>query len=194
MAGLGQTRHEEAARAGVGEGLAALDYLVDQRIVMGLGLEKQVGPRIDEELLADRRADGPDPLNLQLERMQSLAADHLVLEVTADRAGDGEPRDIGSPFGGIGRIGAFEIDGERQLDRIGDALRIGEREVERDLLAVAEPGGIADRVAAGRQRFRARGGHGARAPDVPDVVKNDGVARHVQRGEGIEFAGHGRGA
>ena len=92
---IGQPRHEEAAGAGIGEGLSALDNLVDQRIVVGLRLQEQVGPRVDEELVADRFADRGDPPCLQVERVDALSADDLVLEVAADRACLGEPRDIG---------------------------------------------------------------------------------------------------
>ena len=72
---------------GVGKGLAALDRRIDQRRIIVLGLEEQVGPRVDEETVADREADRLDALHLLLERMKSFAADHLILEIAADRAG-----------------------------------------------------------------------------------------------------------
>ena len=46
-------------------------------------------------------------------------------------------------------------------------------------------------MASGRERLCARCDDRERAPDVPDIVQHDRVARHVQRGEGFEFAGHG---
>ena len=106
------------------------------------------------------RADRGDPLHLQVERVQALSADDLVLEIAADRAGLGKPRDIGRAFFGIGRVSALEIHRQRQLDRLDDPPRIGEREVDRHLLPVGPAVGVGDRMAAGRQRLRA----GARPP------------------------------
>ena len=94
---VGQARHEEAAGAGIGKGLAALDHLVDQRIVIGLRLQEQVGAGVDEERVADRVADRGDALHLEVERVKPFAADHLVLEIAADRAGLRKPRDILRP-------------------------------------------------------------------------------------------------
>ena len=98
---------------------------------------------------------------------------------------------LAPPSFGIGRISAFEIDRQRQLDRVDDPPRIGEREVDRHLLAVGPAVGVGDRVAARRQRLRSRRDHGERAADVPDIVEDHGVAGHVQRGECLELAGHG---
>ena len=110
-----------------------------------------------KKCVADRAPDRRDPLHLKVERMQALAADDLVLEIAADRAGLGEPRDIRRAFFGIGRIGAFEIDRERQLDGLDDPPGIGEGEVERHLLRRrAEAGGV------GRP-----GGSRSRAPSRP---------------------------
>ena len=66
------------------------------------GLQEQVGPRIDVELVADRAADRRDPPHLQLERVKPLSADHLVLEVAPDRARCREPRDVRRAFLRIG--------------------------------------------------------------------------------------------
>ena len=105
--------------------------------------------------VADGLTDGGDALHLKIERMKPFAADHLVLEIAADRAGRREPGDIRAALFRVGRIGALEIDRQRDFDRVDDPLRIGEREVERDLLPVGQAIGVGDRVASGRQRFRA---------------------------------------
>src|SRR4051812_18414706 len=47
LLGVREARHEEAARACLGERLPALDHLVDQSIVVRLRLQEQVGPRVD---------------------------------------------------------------------------------------------------------------------------------------------------
>ena len=60
---VGEAGDEEAAGAGVGEGLAALDRLVDQRRVMRLRLDVEVGAGVDEELVADGAADRLDALS-----------------------------------------------------------------------------------------------------------------------------------
>src|SRR6185369_3055157 len=99
---VGQARHEEAARAGGGERLPALDHLIDGRVAVVLRLEQGVGTGVDEELIADRAADRGDSAGLKVERVEALAADHLVLEVAADRAGRGEPDDIGRALTGVG--------------------------------------------------------------------------------------------
>src|SRR6185312_4591093 len=109
LAAIGEPGYEEAARPRVGECLAALHDLIDQAVVIGLGLEEQVGPRVDVEVVADRAANRGDALHLEVERMESFTADHLVLEVAADRAGRLEPRDIRSTFLGIRGIGALEV-------------------------------------------------------------------------------------
>ena len=62
---IGEAGDEEPAGAGVGEGLPALDHFVDQRRVMRLRLDVQVGAGVDEKLVADGAADRPDALRLQ---------------------------------------------------------------------------------------------------------------------------------
>ena len=93
--------NEKSACSGIGEGLAAFDDLIDQRVVIGLGFEEQVGPRVDEELIADRAADCRDTPYLEVERVEAFAADDLVLEIAADSPGGGEPCDVRSAFRGI---------------------------------------------------------------------------------------------
>ena len=39
-------------------------------------------------------------LHLEVERMKAFAADHLVLEIAADRAGRREPGDVGRALSG----------------------------------------------------------------------------------------------
>ena len=68
LAGIGQAGDEEAARSGVRERLPALDHLIDQRVVIGLRLEEEIGPGVDEESVADRRSDRRDPLGLPFQR------------------------------------------------------------------------------------------------------------------------------
>ena len=164
--------------------------MLDQRFILLLHLQEQVGPGVDEEIIADRTPDRLDPPALQLERMQPLVADPLVLEVAADRARFLEPRNVAPALLRIGRISAFEIDGQRQVDRIDDPLRIGEGEVDRHLLPVGPAIGVGHRMAPGRQRLRPRFHHGKRAADVPDIVEHDRIARHVQRRESFELAAH----
>ena len=83
-----------------GKGFAALDHLIDQRIVIGLRLQEQVGSGVDEEVVADRTADRRDTAALQVERVQPFAADDLVLEIAADSAGLRQPRDVAPPSSG----------------------------------------------------------------------------------------------
>ena len=166
------------------------DGLVDQRIVIGLRLEEQIRTRVDEEGIADRAPDPSDPPDLQVERMKPLAADDLILEIAADRAGFGEARHVRAAFLGVGRISPFEIDGQRNLDRADDSPCVGEDIIERDLLHVAESRRIADRVASRCKCLRAGCNYRLRASDVPDVVEDDGIAGHVKRGENLEVARH----
>ncbi len=123
--------------------------------------------------------------------MQTLPTNHLVLEIAPDRAGLLEALDVGGAFLGIGRISAFEVDRQRQVDRIGNSPRIVEHEIERHLLGVPEAGRIADRMAARRERFRPRRGDRTRAADIPDVVENDGIAGNVEFREILELAHDG---
>ena len=122
--------------------------------------------------------------------MQPLAADHLVLEIAADRAGRLEPRDIAAAF--------FRDRSNRRLRNRPSAAagRPPRRSASHwrsakssgTCCAVAEAAGVADRMAARRQRLGARLHHRQRAADVPDIVKHDRIAGHVQRGEGFELA------
>ena len=187
MTRVGHAWHEKSARAGVGERLAALDHLVDQRIIPLLDLEEQVGAGVDEERVAHLTADHLDPMALLIERVHPLAADHLVLEIAADRTGSGQESHVFAGLLGIGRIGAFEIDRQRQLDRLGDPPGIGQREVDRHLLAIGKSVGIGDRMAAGGECLGARRDDRISAADVPDIVEHHRIARHVQRGEGFEL-------
>src|SRR6187549_3979060 len=89
-----QARDEEAAGARIRKGFSTLDDLVDQRIVIGLRLQEQVGSRIDETIAADGAPDCPQPGALPVERMKPLAADYLVFEIAPDDAGRLQPRGI----------------------------------------------------------------------------------------------------
>ncbi len=122
--------------------------------------------------------------------MDPLPADQLIFEITADGAALLQRGDVGAGLGRIGRIGAFEIDGQREIDGVGNPPRIGEHIIERHLFAVAEPRGVADGMAAGGERFRARRRNCPGAADVPDIVEHDRIARHVQRGERVERRAH----
>jgi len=97
---IGEAGDEETAGAGVGEGLPALDRFVDQCRVMRLRLDVQVGAGVYEEVLADGAADGLDARRLQLQRVQTLAADDLILEIASDRARRGKADDIVAPWSG----------------------------------------------------------------------------------------------
>ena len=61
LLGIRESRDEEAARAGIGKCLSALDDLIDQRIVIDLRLQEQIGARVDIEVGSDSAADRRDP-------------------------------------------------------------------------------------------------------------------------------------
>ena len=118
----------------------------------------------------DRLACRRDPLRLERDRVQSFAADNLVLEIAADRASRRQPRDIARSLGRVVRIGAFEVDRDGKVDRLDDPLGIGQREVQRHLLAIAEPIGHGDRRAPRRDRPGAGLGYGLRAARRPTTL------------------------
>ena len=122
--------------------------------------------------------------------MEPFPAHDLVLEIAADRAGLGQPPYVLAAFLGIGRVSALEIHRQGNLDSIDDPPRIGESELHWHLLAVGPAIGVGHRVTARRQRFGPRAHHCERAADVPDVVEDDRVPGHMQRGEGLEGAAH----
>ena len=134
----------------------------------------------------------PDPPGLEVDRVQALAADHLILEIAADRAGRRQLRHVRRHAVGRDRIGALEVDRDRQLDRRDDPLGIGQRQFQRQPLGIVIAVRRRDRRAAGRDRLGARLGDRLGAARVPGIVEDDRVARHVERGEGAIFAGHGR--
>ena len=153
---IGQPRDEEAAGAGIGEGLSALDRLVDQRIVVGLGLQEQVGAGVDEEVVADRLADRGDPPHLEGEWVEALAADHLVLEIAADGAGRGEAGDIG---GALARDRRSRRPRNRPLAGARPRRRSARHYRARSpsALAARRPTvRVGDRMASGRKRLCAR--------------------------------------
>ena len=57
---------------------------------VGVRLQEQVGPHVDEEFAADPIAERSDPRDLVWRCRGAVGADHLVLEIAADRAGLGE--------------------------------------------------------------------------------------------------------
>ena len=99
---VGEHRHEDAARAGLGISMSPRQRRIDHRRVMrlGLGLDEDVGARVDEEIRPDRGADRGDAGRLQVGRVQARAADHLILEIAADRAGRRQPGDIAAVSSG----------------------------------------------------------------------------------------------
>ena len=126
-------RREETAGAGLGISPRPCDRGVDLRRVMrfGLRLQEDVGARIDEEVRAERVPRRRDPCRLFRDAVQAFAADHLILEIAADRAGRRQPLHIGRDAFRLDRIGAFEIHRHRQLDRRDDLRRIGQRQPDR---------------------------------------------------------------
>ncbi len=63
-------------------------------------LQEQVGSDIDEEIGPNRAPGRGDPLCLQWDRVQPLAADNLILEIAADDAGLGQPGEIARALAG----------------------------------------------------------------------------------------------
>jgi hypothetical protein len=122
--------------------------------------------------------------------VEPLAADDLILEVAADRAGVGQPPRVLAAFFRVGGISALEVDRDRKLKRLDNAPRIGQREVDRHLLAIGPAVGVGDRMAASGERLGPRRDHRPRAAHVPDIIQHHGIARHVQGGEGFEFISH----
>ena len=130
---------------------------------VGARLRKKSGPR--------RLPRRPYPRSLQLHRVQALAADHLVLEIAADRAGIRKPLQVRGHRIRPERISAFEIDGDRKLDRRRHPRRIGQSEIEGQRFGVLEAVRRGHRGAAGRDRLGAGLGNRLRASGVPGIVE-----------------------
>ena len=165
---VGKPRNEEAVRASVGIGLAALDRLVGQSesCVSGLAFRNRSVRRLMKKSVPTPARRAASPRDLIGNVVEAVRSDHLVLEIAADRAGLGEAAGV--------RGQASRPTHSRLRNRPSPADRrahdprcIGERKVERHFLAVAEAVGHGDRGAAGRDRFRAGLGDGLRAAGDP---------------------------
>ena len=127
--------------------------------------------------------------NLDVDRMETLAADDLILEVEADG-----PR-LDRKANGLGNrlrrdaVAAFEVHRDRQVDRLDDAADVLQRQGARDLLAIRETKGGGHRPASGRDRLRTGAGDDLRRTRIPDVEQHDGIALHVQGVEGLGVFG-----
>lgn len=117
----------------------------------------------------------------------------LVFEIAADRASLLEAKDVRRAFAGIVGISALEIDRHRNVDRRDDSPRIGEDEIERHLLAVAQAQRVGQRVTPRRDGLAARFDHHLGTACVPNIVKDDRVAGHVERRESGEVFHSGAG-
>ena len=130
---------------------------IDQRVVIGLRLQEQIGAGVDEEGVArppagSRRSARPAASAGEVPRRRSPGPRNCSRPRRSRRA----RATFAAPCVGIDRIGALEIDRQRQLDRVDDPLRIGQSEVDRHLLPVGPAVGVGDRMAARRQRLGAR--------------------------------------
>ncbi len=132
-------------------------------------------------------ANGADAGRLLLDRMQSVAADHLILEIDADGADLDQLGDVGGGSCRLGRIGALEINRERQVVDGGDRSHRCDKRFQRDLLAVGIALGCGDRPAAGRKRLCSCLGDGLGRPGIPDIVKDERIALLMQRAERLRL-------
>ena len=123
---------------------------------------------------------GADPLRLFRHRIQPLSADLLILEIHPDSTGRDHPRDVPAHTARARRIGALEIDAERQIAGGRDPLHDHLQHVERQRLAVAIALRARDRPASRRQRLRPGIGHRPGAARIPDIEKNDRIALTMQ--------------
>ena len=90
--------------------------------------------------------------------MEALAADHLVHRNCSPPATRPAPSGVGHlrPLPqDLTRIGALEVDRQRDLDGPNDPAGIGKREVQWDILAVGPAIRIGHRIAARCERLRA---------------------------------------
>src|SRR5690606_37549077 len=125
--------------------------------------------------------------------MESLPTDHLIFEVAADRAGLGQQARVLGQMRRVRGETAFEIDGNRQFDRTNDTPDAIEKQRERNALPVGKAVRFGQAMTAGGNGLRPGCGDRLRAAHVPDVVKEDRVARLVESGEAIAiFLVHGR--
>lgn len=83
-------------------------------------LQKKIGTGVDEQghfPAIGHFTDGADACCLRLDRMNAVAADHLIFEIDADGAVIHDLFDIGGDFLGLDGITALEIDRQRQRAR-----------------------------------------------------------------------------
>ena len=68
--------------------------------------------------------------------MHPLAADDLILEIAADRARGRQPSDVGGGLFRADGVAALEVDGHGDADGGDDAPGMGQRLLQRHVLAV----------------------------------------------------------
>ena len=85
------------------------------------------------------------------------------------------------------RVTALEIDGDGHAHRGDDPPGIGERLLQRNVLAIRSAIGTRNRCASRSDRLRAGALDRLGAPGIPDVEKDEGVTGHMKRGEGTGF-------
>ena len=88
---IGEAGREEAAGAGVGIGFGRSSAASTLAASCVAAPEEDVGAGVDEEIRADGRRAAAIRAACLGHVVQALAADDLVLEIAADRAGRGEP-------------------------------------------------------------------------------------------------------
>ena len=120
----------------------------------------------------------PDELGVLGGRPEPAALTvHGVLDVQADRPGAEQTVDEARrrlPVAGL------DVDGHRDIDRIGDLDDAGEQFVERHALVVGPADRVGDRMAADRQRREAGVDGQLRRPRVPHRRQHHRVAGLVQ--------------
>ena len=150
------------------------------------GLDENIGPGIDEEghtRLLRGSPHGCDPRTLVVGAVNSFTPNDLIFEVASDSPRFDELLHVrGNRFGGFA-VASFEVDRYGQLDRGDNSLRVGDRQVEREIFAIVAPMRGRDRPASRRDRFRARVGDSASAARVPNVEENERIPFDMESGE-----------
>jgi hypothetical protein len=188
-----QTGGEEPIRASFRICACSLDRLDDHGIVVlfGWSLEKDVCPRIDEEVdlgCIGRLPSAPDAIDL-IDRLAKFAVRRkAVLQVAphgprVDRQTDG----LADHFRRVA-VAAFQIDRHRWVGRGDDPTQIVDRPRERNALAIGEAVCIGDRPAARRDRLGTARGDGLGIADMPDVEEDERLSRDMQRPELLSLA------
>src|SRR4029453_13058605 len=184
------TRNEEAGRTSAGVRLRAVQSIADRLCRIALLTQKQVCPRVDEEvdaLLVGRVANSSDAVRLPVDSIEADTLHNAVFEVHPDNPQVEHTGYVCSQYCIVVAVSSFKVHGHRDIDRARDARNDLLDQSNRDGFTVPVALRLCNGPAAGRDSLCAHIQNGLSGTSIPGIVQQEWSAFDVERREACSF-------